>query len=255
MACWHLQTLPQNVSFSVVALPIIQTSNQIHRFGSVNMNLKSQLSNWHFIKKIFCQGMHWICTVKMSAWGTPDAIDNACIQVLQLYKKTPLNYYTCMHLWAYIFVSQWSIRGPLRCLVAYVGVELWIKNYVILFLVTKIILAEHCQYENKAKLQNTPTNLQVNVGTPTHRFARHTLHVSTRNRRTYDGVTYFYASFRQAVFWHWLPGLTCQVLRLKEKLLDINIPKQQFKKQTQIVNIDVWTHPSQNFSIFGCSNS
>ena len=28
-------------------------------------------------------------------------------------------------------------------------------------------------------------------------------------------------------------------LGLKEKLLDMNIPKQQFKKQTQIVNIDV----------------
>ena len=42
---------------------------------------------------------------------------------------------------------------------------------------------------------------------------------------------------------------------LNEKLLDINIPKQQLKEQTQIVNIDVWTHPSRNFSIFGRSNS
>ena len=62
------------------------------------------------------------------------------------------------------------------------------------------------------------------------------------------------ASFGQAVFRQWLPGLTCQILRLKEKL-DINIPKQQFKKQMQIVNIDVWTHPSQNFSTFGRSKS
>ena len=37
-------------------------------------------------------------------------------------------------------------------------------------------------------------------------------------------------SFWQAVFRHWLPGLTCQILRLKEKFLDINIPKQQFGK-------------------------
>ena len=43
------------------------------------------------------------------------------------------------------------------------------------------------------------------------------------------------ASFRQAVFWHWLAGLTCQILRLEEKLLDINIPKQQFEKQTQVI--------------------
>ena len=63
------------------------------------------------------------------------------------------------------------------------------------------------------------------------------------------------ASFGQAVFRHWLPGLTCQILCLKEKLLDINIPKQQFEKQTQIINIDVWTHPSQNFSTFRCSKS
>ena len=35
-------------------------------------------------------------------------------------------------------------------------------------------------------------------------------------------------------------GITVpQILRLKEKLLDINIPKQQFEKQTQINNIDV----------------
>ena len=63
------------------------------------------------------------------------------------------------------------------------------------------------------------------------------------------------ASFRQAVFWHWLPGLTCQILCLKKKLLDINIPKQQFEKQTQIININVWTHPSPNSSTFGCSKS
>ena len=66
------------------------------------------------------------------------------------------------------------------------------------------------------------------------------------------------ASFRQAVFWHWLPGLTCQVLRFKEKLLDINIPKQQFeekKRKSSILTFEQWTHPSQNFSIFGRSKS
>ena len=63
------------------------------------------------------------------------------------------------------------------------------------------------------------------------------------------------ASFGQALFRHWLPGLTCQILRLKEKLIDINIPKQQFEKQMQINNIDVWRHPSPTFSTFGRSKS
>ena len=55
------------------------------------------------------------------------------------------------------------------------------------------------------------------------------------------------ASFGQAVFRHWLPGLTCQILRLKEKLLDINIPKQQFEKQTQIININTPLSKFQHF--------
>ena len=75
----------------------------------------------------------------------------------------------------------------------------------------------------------------------------------------YDGVTYITGRFFSAscllTLTDWLPRLTCQILCLKEKLLDINIPEQQFEKQTQIIDIVVWTHPSKNFTIFGRSKS
>ena len=73
----------------------------------------------------------------------------------------------------------------------------------------------------------------------------------------YDGVSYYRTLlFRQAIFWHRLPRLTCQIFWLKDKLLDISIPKQQFEKQN--ANCQYWrvnTHPCQNFSTFGRSKS
>ena len=38
-------------------------------------------------------------------------------------------------------------------------------------------------------------------------------------------------------------------------IIDINTPKQQFKKHMQIANIDVWTDPSQNFITFAMLKS
>ena len=63
------------------------------------------------------------------------------------------------------------------------------------------------------------------------------------------------ASFEQAGIQTLTARINSSNSCLKEKLLVINIPKRQFEKQTQIVKIDVWTDPSQNFSIFGHSKS
>ena len=54
-------------------------------------------------------------------------------------------------------------------------------------------------------------------------------------KEMHDSV--LYCQKRQAVFWRWLPKFTWKILCLKEKPTDINIPKQQFEKQTQITNI------------------
>ena len=62
------------------------------------------------------------------------------------------------------------------------------------------------------------------------------------------------ASFEQAGIQTLTARINSSNSCLKEKLLVINIPKQQFEKQMQIVKIDVWTDPSQISVFSGIQN-